>query len=192
MQKTAITAAPVLPVIAERWSPRAYEENYEISKHDLLSILEAGRWAPSAMNGQPWRFSVAVKGDNLFTPVREAFLGFNQDWSKRSSALIIISIKNKKEDGTPYPIAVFDAGLAAQNMMIQATELGLIAHPITGIDTAAMHTVLDLPEDLTVLAALVVGKRADASVLEGTPAYERELQTRTRHDLDDIVLHGKP
>lgn len=192
MSKTAITAAPILPVIAERWSPRAFDENYEISKHELLSILEAGRWAPSAMNGQPWRFSVAVKGDKMFDPIREAFSGFNQEWSKRSSALIVISIKNQKEDGSPYPIAVFDAGLAAQNMMIQTTELGLQAHPISGIDVAAMHKVLDLPEDLTVLAALVVGKRADAKVLEGTPAYERELQTRVRHDLDDIVLHGKP
>jgi nitroreductase len=192
MSKTAITAAPILPVIAERWSPRAFDENYEISKHELLSILEAGRWAPSAMNGQPWRFSVAVRGDDLFEDVRGALLGFNQEWSKRSSALIVISIKNQKEDGSPYPIAVFDAGLAAQNMMIQSTELGLQAHPISGIDVAAMHKVLDLPEDLTVLAALVVGKRADAKVLEGTPAYERELQTRVRHDLDDIVLHGKP
>ena len=192
MSKTAITAAPILPVIADRWSPRAFDENYEISKHELLSILEAGRWAPSAMNGQPWRFSVAVRGDDLFEDVRGALLGFNQEWSKRSSALIVISIKNQKEDGSPYPIAVFDAGLAAQNMMIQTTELGLQAHPISGIDVAAMHKVLDLPEDLTVLAALVVGKRADAKVLEGTPAYERELQTRVRHDLDDIVLHGKP
>ncbi|MFM2321726.1 MAG: hypothetical protein RL612_873 [Actinomycetota bacterium] len=192
MSKTAITAAPILPVIAERWSPRAFDENYEISKHELLSILEAGRWAPSAMNGQPWRFSVAVRGDDVFEDVRGALLGFNQEWSKCSSALIVISIKNQKEDGSPYPIAVFDAGLAAQNMMIQTTELGLQAHPISGIDVAAMHKVLDLPEDLTVLAALVVGKRADAKVLEGTPAYERELQTRVRHDLDDIVLHGKP
>jgi nitroreductase len=192
MQKTAITAAPVLPVIAERWSPRAYDETYEITKHELLSILEAGRWAPSAMNGQPWRFSVAVKGDNLFTPVREALSGFNQEWSKRASAVIVISIKNQTPDGNPYPIAVFDAGLAAQNMMLQATELGLAPHPISGIDINAMHSVLELPSDLTVLAAIVVGKRADATVLEGTPAYERELQVRARHDLDDIVLHGKP
>ena len=192
MQKTAITAAPVLPVIAERWSPRAYDESHTISGHDLLSILEAGRWAPSAMNGQPWRFSVATRGEKLFEEIRGAFSGFNQEWSKRASALLVISIKNKREDGSPYPIAMFDAGLAAQNMMIQTTELGLKAHPISGIDIAAMHQVLGLADDLTVIAALVIGKQADAKVLEGSPAYEREIQTRVRHDLDDIVLHGKP
>ena len=77
-------------------------------------------------------------------------------------------------------------------MMLQATELDLIAHPISGIDIPAMHETLELGEDLTVIAALVVGKRADAKVLEGSPAYERELLARVRHDLDDIVLHGKP
>ncbi len=190
MQKTAITAAPVLPVIAERWSPRAFDENYEISKHDLLSILEAGRWAPSANNAQPWRFSVAVKGDSLFDPIRSGFSGWNQQWSARSSAIIVISVKNQQPDGAPYPIALFDAGLAAQNMMLQTQELGLAAHPISGFDPAAIHSILELADDLTVLAALVIGKRAAADTLEG-PAYEREISTRVRHDLDDIVLHGK-
>ncbi len=190
MQKTAITAAPVLPVIAERWSPRAFDENYEISKHDLLSILEAGRWAPSANNAQPWRFSVAVKGDSLFDPIRSGFSGWNQQWSARSSAIIVISVKNQQPDGAPYPIALFDAGLAAQNMMLQTQELGLAAHPISGFDPAAIHSTLELADDLTVLAALVIGKRAAADTLEG-PAYEREISTRVRHDLDDIVLHGK-
>ncbi len=192
MQKTAITAAPVLPVMAERWSPRAYDETYEITQHELLSILEAGRWAPSANNGQPWRFSVAVKGDSLFDPIRSGFSGWNQQWSARSSAIIVISVKNKQADGGPYPSALFDAGLAAQNMMLQSTELGLAVHPISGFDAAAIHAVLELPEDLTVLAALVIGKQADPKILEGSPAYERELQARVRHDLDDIVLHGKP
>jgi nitroreductase len=103
----------------------------------------------------------------------------------------VISVKNKQPDGAPYPIAVFDAGLAAQNMMLQSTELGLIAHPISGFDPAAIHATLELDEDLTPIAALVIGKQAEATTLEG-PAYEREVSARVRHDLDDIVLHGKP
>lgn len=191
MQKTAITAAPVLPAIAERWSPRAYDEHYQLSGHDLLSILEAGRWAPSANNGQPWRFSVASKGDKFFAPLTEAF-GRNGEWSHRANAYIVISTKNVKEDGSPYGSSHFDAGLAAQNMMVQAAELGLSAHPIGGMDRDAVRALLNLDSTLDIVAALIIGKRADAKVLEGTPAYERELITRVRHDLDDIVLQGKP
>ena len=192
MSKSAITAAPILPVLAERWSPRSFDHNYQLSKHELLSILEAARWAASGNNFQPWRFGVAVRGSQEHAKVAAHLSGFNQAWAPKASALLVISALNQKPDGTTLPSALLDVGLAAQNMMIQTTELGLQAHPISGIDVAAMHKVLDLPEDLTVLAALVVGKRADAKVLEGTPAYERELQTRVRHDLDDIVLHGKP
>lgn len=191
MQKTAITAAPVLPVIAERWSPRAYDEHHEISQHEILSILEAGRWAPSANNGQPWRFSVVTKNDKLAQPLLASF-GRNAEWAQRASAHIVISALNVKEDCTPYLTAGFDSGLAAQNMMLQAQELGLHAHPIGGVDRDAMREVLDLASNLNIIAVLVIGKRADAKVLEGTPAYEREVMTRVRHDLDDIVLYGKP
>ena len=64
MNKTAITAAQILPVLAERWSPRSFDANYKLSEHEVLSILEAARWAPSANNAQPWRFSVLHRGDD--------------------------------------------------------------------------------------------------------------------------------
>lgn len=192
MQKTAVTAAAISPVLAERWSPRAFDETYEISQHELLSILEAGRWAPSANNMQPWRYSVAKRGTELFDQMVGAMSGFNQAWAPRASAVIVVSIFKQKPDGTPYEVAMLDAGLTSQNMMIQTAELGLAAHPIGGLVHEQMAQVLDLSDDLRPVLALAIGKRADASVLEGTPAYEREVAARVRHDLDDIVLHGKP
>ena len=191
MQKTAITSAEIAPVLAERWSPRAFDESYVAAQHELLSILEAGRWAPSANNMQPWRFSVATHGTELFDQMVGALTGFNQAWVPRASAIIVISILNQKPDGTPYPAAMLDAGLTAQNMMIQTTELGLFAHPIAGMVHEDMRKVLDLAENLSPVLVLAIGKLADASTLEG-PAYEREIQPRVRLELDEIVLHGKP
>lgn len=191
MQKTAITSAEIAPVLAERWSPRAFDESYVATQHELLSILEAGRWAPSANNMQPWRYSVATHGTELFDQMVGALTGFNQAWVPRASAIIVISILNQKPDGTPYPAAMLDAGLTAQNMMIQTTELGLFAHPIAGMVHEDMRKVLDLSENLSPVLVLAIGKLADASTLEG-PAYEREIQPRVRLELDEIVLHGKP
>ena len=191
MQKTAITAAAIAPVLAERWSPRAFDESYAVSQHELLSILEAGRWAPSANNMQPWRFSVATRGSELFDQMVGALTGFNQAWVPRASAILVISILNQKPDGEPYPIAMLDAGLTAQNMMIQSVELGLAAHPIAGMVHADMRKVLNLADNLNPVLVLAIGKVAAAETLEG-PAYEREIQPRVRHELDDIVLHGKP
>ena len=78
MKKTAETKVPLLSEIAERWSPRAYDSTHNLTNDELLAVLEAGRWAPSAMNIQPWRFSVALRGDELHTKiVADAFSGFN-------------------------------------------------------------------------------------------------------------------
>ena len=190
MKKTAETSAPVIPAIAERWSPRAYDTTYEVSHEDLLSVLEAGRWAPSANNLQPWRFSVVTRGEQLHTDiVAQALAGFNAAWVPNASKIIFISIPSLTQDGNPYQIAHFDAGLAAQNMMTQAQAIGLDTHPISGYDHAVVSKLLGLEEGRNSVAAIVLGKKTSADALQG-PAHEREIAPRTRLSLEEIVLHG--
>jgi nitroreductase len=82
MKKTAETSAPILSEIAERWSPRAYDPTYELTSQELRSILEAGRWAPSASNKQPWRFSVVTRGEEIHNRISaDALGGFNGAWA---------------------------------------------------------------------------------------------------------------
>ena len=50
-RKPADTSVDIHPVLAERWSPRAFESNVKLGTEDLTAILEAGRWAPSSNNG---------------------------------------------------------------------------------------------------------------------------------------------
>lgn len=191
MSKTAITAAPIMPVLAERWSPRSYDSSYVVSQHDMLSILEAARWAPSSNNGQPWRFSVAAKGTPLFDKVVEGLSGFNAAWAPSASALIVVSIVATNADGSANKPATFDAGLAVSQLITQTHELGLHAHVIGGVLHDVLHKNLELADNLQVLVALTIGKLAPATDLAG-PAYEREIAPRTRLELDEIVLHGKP
>jgi len=191
MQKTAITSAEIAPVLANRWSPRAYDVNHTASQHELLSILEAGRWAPSANNAQPWRYSLATRGSELHAQIVSALTGFNQAWAPSASALLVISMVNQKADGTPNTSALLDIGLTAQNIAIQTEELGLSAHMMAGFVPDAMRQVLNLADNLDPVLVMTIGKRADASTLEG-PAYEREVAPRSRFELDEIVLHGKP
>jgi nitroreductase len=191
MSKTALTAAPILPVIAERWSPRSYEPDFVISQHDMLSVLEAARWAPSANNEQPWRFSVLNKGSELHTEFSATLSGWNQAWAPKASAIIVVSIVHKKADGTDIEYAMFDAGLAVATLCLQAQELGLHTHQMAGFDHAAAGKVLGLDDHTRTLVAITIGKLGSPELLEG-PLHERELTTRVRHQLDDIVLHGKP
>ena len=192
MNKTAITAAPILPVLAERWSPRSYNTEYVLTQHELLSVLEAARWAPSANNAQPWRFSVLNRGEELFQQVAaEGLSGFNQAWAPNASTLVVVSIKTLTADGKENRSAPYDAGLAVANLVTQAHELGLHAHQIGGFVPEALTSILGLADDLRPIVVVAIGKVAPADQLQG-PAYERELQPRTRLELDEIVLHGKP
>ena len=192
MSKTAITAAPIAPVLADRWSPRAYDSSYVLADHDLLSVLEAGRWAPSANNAQPWFFSVAKRGDDLWNKITsEALEGFNAAWAPNASAFIVISAETVTADGRDNSYAVYDAGLAVMSMVIQAQELGIATHQVGGFNRVTMPGILGLKESVSPVVLLVLGKVAAADTLQG-PAYEREIAPRVRKTLDEIVLHGKP
>ncbi|CAB4613108.1 unannotated protein [freshwater metagenome] len=189
--RIAVTAAPILPVLAERWSPRSLDANYEISDQDLLSVVEAGRWAPSAMNVQPWRFSAAKRGSELFGKIASHLGGFNASWSPKAAAYVVVSAFTNGDSGQPGTTSQFDAGIATAQILIQAEGLGLHGHVMGGIDHVALHTELSYPENLAVLVVIAIGKGAPAELLEGG-AYDREVAMRSRLPLDEIVLHGLP
>jgi nitroreductase len=190
MNKKPETSAPLTDLLEKRWSPRAYDANHLISDEDLLSILEAGRWAPSANNGQPWRFSVAVRGSDVHAKVTEGLGGFNQAWAPTASVMIVISIM-KNEDGTSSAKNFYDVGLAVSLMTVQAQSLDLYSHQMAGIVPEVIQEGLAIPAEFEVSVVVAIGKIASPDVLEGA-AYEREIAPRTRLPLEEIVLHGKP
>lgn len=188
--KTAITAVPILPLLAGRWSPRSYDTNYVLTHDEWVSILEAARWAPSSSNGQPWRFSIAHRGTELHSAVAAATSGFNQEWSPKASGYIVVSIPKFEKDGvTPHKSARYDCGLAVSQLTIQAEHLGLAVHNMGGFNSAAMAEAINLPEDREVLIVIAVGKAASADLLE-EPARTRELAQRTRLPLEELILTG--
>ena len=190
MNKKPETSAPLTDLLEKRWSPRAYDANFLIEDKDMLSILEAGRWAPSASNGQPWRFSVAVRGTDVHEKVTAGLGGFNQAWAPSASAMIVISIK-KNEDGTSSAKNFYDAGLAVSLMTVQAQSLDLHSHQMSGITPAVIQEGLAIPAEFEVAVVMAIGKITSPDVFEGA-AYEREIAPRTRLPLEEIVLHGKP
>jgi len=190
--KIAITAAPILPVLANRWSPRAYDTDYKLTQHELLSVLEAARWAPSANNGQPWRFSVLHRGTALHTKFVPALSGWNASWAPHASALIVVSAETLTADGQPNAWAHYDTGLSVGSLIIQAQELNLYTHQMAGLDKAAAAAVLELPEGLEIITVVAIGKLAPVEALAEGPLREREVAPRVRKDLDEIVLHGRP
>lgn len=183
---------PIDPWFLERWSPRAYTGE-ALPQTELMTILEAARWAPSSYNSQPWRFVYALRD----TAHWEAFLAllnpFNQSWAKAAGALVVI-VSNPKmlppgaKEWVPSHSHSFDAGAAWAQLALQATKSGWAAHAMVGFDMARAAAELHVPEGWRVEVAVAIGRQGDRSLLPEQMAA-REVPNG-RESLGVIALEG--
>ena len=158
----------------------------EQEKIDL--VLDAARLAPSARNLQPWRF-VLVQGDEAIDElVLGAFPDSNQVL-KEASLLIVICARQDDDltvGGKPY--FLLDAGLAVENLLLAATDLGLVTHPMLRFDEDDVKRILEIPKVYRVVLATPLAYPAEPSYDE---AAKERLAERERKDLDEITHYGK-
>jgi nitroreductase len=184
----ADTSVKIHDLIAERRSPRSLDATATIENQDLLALLEAARWAPSANNLQPWRLIAGKRDDSNFNTLLECLVPFNQSWSKRAAAFVAIAGTPTQADGTAIPTFMYDCGLAAAQLTIEAHHRGYVIHQMGGFDHEKAAALFDGAVPIVIMA---VGKQAPADQLEG-PAYDREVAPRSRKDLSEIVIAGLP
>jgi nitroreductase len=185
--KTARTDAPLHPLLAARWSPRALDPAHELSPEQLTCLLEAARWAPSASNTQPWRFAVTLRGTAAHAAVLDALAPGNQAWAHAASALVVAAAETIAPDGAPRPWALYDTGQAVAHLSVQAEHEGLAVHQMGGFDRDRVRSVLAAPDSVEPLVVLAVGRRGDLSALP-EPLAGRETEPRTRLPLDELLV----
>jgi nitroreductase len=182
--------APVeglLPVLANRWSPRSFKET-AVSAHDLKLILEAAQWTASSNNLQPWRFLVGRKGTETHARIASTLMGFNQSWAGKPDVLILGFAEPKDGNGNPNRYAAYDLGQAAVSLIIQAIALGLMSHSMGGFDHDAARKVFGLREDHILGAVIAVGYQDEPSALTNEQILQREVSSRERKPLSEIAL----
>lgn len=182
----------VAPLFLERWSPRAFT-GAPIPEDDLMTILEAAHWAPSAYNMQPWRFVYAIKGSPEFDRLLGLLVEFNQGWAKDAGALVFIVSKTHSlppgaDEEKPNYSHSFDAGAAWGLLSLQAQMLGYNAHGMTGILFDKIPEALNIPEGYRVEAAAAIGTQADPSTL---PEGLRDKEVPSgRRPLAEVTFKG--
>lgn len=187
LDRAAKTDTPVLDVLANRWSPRAFDAQTPIDEQKLAAALEAARWAPSAGNSQPWRFIVARRGTALHAQVVDALLGFNQAWAGDAGALVVAVAETTAADGTPITHALYDLGQAVAHFSVQAHHDGLHVHQMSGFDGAVIREFADLDEHLSPVTVIAVGEFGDIEALPA-PLQEREVAPRVRRPIAETVV----
>jgi nitroreductase len=140
---------------------RAYRslDLVEITKDLITDLAGCAQLSASCNNNQSWRF-VFVYEQEMLVKMYEV-LSKGNAWAK--SASMIIAVLSRKDydciiDDRDY--FHFDTGMATAFLILRATELGLVAHPIAGYSPQKTRDVLGIPDDIEVITLVIVGKHA--------------------------------
>lgn len=181
---------PVAAQFVERWSPRAFTDR-TFSEAEVMSLLEAARWAPSASNHQPWRLVWALRGEAAFAAVHASLTGNNLIWAGKAALLVVVASKdtvtNREGAEVPNRTAGFDSGAAWMSLALQARTMGFVAHAMGGFDKDRLALAIGLPAGHTLHCVVAVGEQAAPDTLpEGLrdrekPSGRRPLAETSRH-----------
>lgn len=187
-----ISDHPIAPLFLERWSPRAFD-GQAMSEADLLTLVEAARWAPSAYNYQPWRFVYALRDDAHWQRFVDLLVPFNAAWAQHASALVFVlsdtvMLSDGHGEAQPSHSHSFDTGAAWAQFALQAAWLGLQARGMAGINFVQSRERLKVPERFRIEMAIAVGRSAEPTKLsDELLKHETENQRRS---VEEIAFAG--
>lgn len=172
----------ITPYILNRYSGRKLS-GAKISKQDLMPLFEAARWAPSAMNNQLWHFAYAHRETEIWDKFFDLVAEGNKEWVKNAGVLVILlSRKEAFYKNKPQASHSLEAGMALQNLAIEASTADLITHPFAGFDFNSARRLLNLPDVWNIECMIAIGK-LDTS---------KEEEITDRKPLQEIITEGIP
>ena len=188
VQTKRMSEYSINPLILNRWSPRSMTGE-ELNDEDIMSLFEAARWAPSSFNNQPWTFIYAKRNTGYWDRLFNLLADTNKSWAKNAALLaVVISRKNFEFNGKPARTHQFDAGSAWENLALEASSRGIVAHGMQGFDYEKARTELGIPADFEVMAMIAIGKRGPKENLP-TELQDKE-KPNDRKALKDIIMEG--
>jgi nitroreductase len=183
---------PVAPQFPGRWSPRSFTDR-ALSEAEVMSLLEAARWAPSASNHQPWRLVWALRGEAAFEAIFACLTGNNPLWAGKAAVLFAVvskdTVTNREGAEARNRTAGFDTGAAWMSLALQAQSMGLAAHAMGGFDVDRLAAAIHLPEGHTLHCVVAVGEQGSADALPDA-LREREKPSG-RKPLEEIARRGR-
>ena len=145
----------LMEIIRNRRTIRRFKPD-PVAQEKVQTILEAGRWAPSFSNLQPWKFLVikdAKLKDTIDKVAKESVL----HWGIHEAPVAILVCADRRVD----PLHAIEAGAAAtQNMTLMAHSLGLGTGwiGITGTEAEiAIQKLLKFPETMRIISLIPIG-----------------------------------
>ena len=182
----------ILNLLKSRRSIRVYQDR-PIPNDLLLQILEAGRWAPTGANLQPWHFSVVTDPETR-RRIGEVtrFLFIKSSHVEKAPVVIVLGFNTQKGKYGRY-----DVTLAGGNMMTMATNLGLGTCWIGAFDESKVKEILEIPENIEVIGLITLGYPGENAEVPPRVELEKIVHWESwsnvrRQTLGDGMLRSGP
>jgi nitroreductase len=159
-----------------------------ITEELVRDLARCAQLAPSCNNNQPARF-VFVWEPTMLEKMKAVFNKGNA-WCHADSMVVAVCVEKDADcvvhDREYY---LFDTGLATAFLILRATELGHVAHPIAGYSPKAVRTVLGIPDSMQVIALVNIGRHTDTinPVMSEKQIYD-ETHRPERLPLEEIAF----
>jgi nitroreductase len=119
-------------------------------------------------------------------------LAKGNEWARDASMIIVVFSKKEYDclirEREYY---LFDTGMATAFLILRATELGLVAHPIAGYKPAMVKEILGIPEEMMGIALVIVGRHARTiSPVLSEEQVESEKERPKRKPLEEFIHHN--
>ena len=192
LKKPAQTSRPIHDLLARRWSTRAFDAAKPVSREQLTTLLEAGRWAPSCNGDEPWRYLVwdRARDPEGFQKAFDCLSDNNRKWVKNVPLLMLSCAgSNFAATGKPNRWTQHDTGAASLSIALQADVLGLAAHQMGGFDAEKARAAFGIPAEYMPMAMIAVGYQAAPDVLD-EETKKKELIPRARKPLGERFFEG--
>jgi nitroreductase len=167
----------LLPLLASGWSPTVFDASYALAADEVVVLVVAARWAPSAGTSQPWSFVVGRRGDETHRRLVAHLAGSAAAWAPTAS-LLVANLCHRFVEDTDWDyseFALYDLGQAVAHMTVQARALGLHVRQFRAFDRAGLTAEFALPAHWEVTSMSAIGRvpAASGDVDAATPSRER-------------------
>lgn len=167
----------IISFLSSRYSVRSYDNNRPIEKDKLMRVLEAGRFAPSASNRQPWRIMV-IQSPSILNQLSACY---QTPWFANCNTVLVVKgtvseAWSRKSDG--YNSIETDLTILMDHLILAAHAEGLGTCWIANFDPELLKKTLKLTSNEVVFAFTPIGYPVEG---------EQAVRPKTRKSLDEIV-----
>ncbi|BBB89703.1 MAG TPA: nitroreductase family protein [Methylomusa anaerophila] len=174
-------------IVKANRSYRRFFEQETVTRDTLLTLVDYARLVPSGGNKQALRYYIAceqVLNGQIFAAL--GWAGYLKEWDgpvagERPAAYIVLV-----QDKSYKMVTGFDAGIAAQTILLGATEIGLGGCMIGNIQHAKLQAVLNLADNFEILLVIALGKPKETVVIEKIEADDDIRYWRDEHQVHHV------